>query len=257
MKPRELILCAWLLALPGLAGAAPSAQAILAASDTIRNPDKPFALTVTLVEYRNAKQTDSNTLTVYSKADAGSGQFRSLIRFVAPARDANKLMLKSGNDLWFFDPSSKASIRLSPQQRLLGQAANGDVVTVNLAKDYRAQIAAEESVQDGDRQMRRCYKLALAAVAPDVTYHHIETWIDALNNRPVKARFYTESGQLLKTAYYRRFQPQLGGERPTETVIIDGLDPNWVTVMRYSDYAWRDVPEAWLQRDYLPRFKPE
>jgi hypothetical protein len=27
--------------------------------------------------------------------------------------------------------------------------------------------------------------------------------------------------------------------------------------MRYTEYAWRDVPEAWLQRDYLPRFKPE
>jgi hypothetical protein len=40
-------------------------------------------------------------------------------------------------------------------------------------------------------------------------------------------------------------------------VIIDGLDHAWVTIMRYSDYAWRDVPETWLQRDYLPRFKPE
>ena len=39
-------------------------------------------------------------------------------------------------------------------------------------------------------------------------------------------------------------------------VIIDGLDPGWVTVMRYQDFAWRDVPEAWLQRDYLPRYKP-
>lgn len=257
MKLKQLILCAWLIALIHVAGAAPSAQAILAASDAIRNPDKPFALTVTLVEYRNAKQTDSNTLTVYSKADPNSGQFRSLIRFAAPARDANKMMLKSGNDLWFFDPNSKASIRLSPQQRLLGQAANGDVVTVNLAKDYQAKIAAEESIQDGERQTRRCYKLALAAVAADVTYHHIEMWIDASNSRPVKARFYTESGQLLKTAYYRRYQAQLGGERPTETVIIDGLDPNWVTVMRYGDYAWREVPEAWLQRDYLPRFRPE
>jgi hypothetical protein len=257
MKFSRVIGLALLIGSAGAAGAAPSAQAILAASDAIRNPGKPFALTVTLVEYRNARQVDGNTLTVYSKADANSGQFRSLIRFVAPARDANKLMLKSGNDLWFFDPSSKASIRLSPQQRLLGQAANGDVVTVNLAKDYQAKLEAEESVLDGDRQNRRCYKLALAAVSADVTYHHIEMWIDASNSRPVKARFYTESGQLLKTAYYRRYQAQLGVERPTETVIIDGLDPNWVTVMRYSDYAWRDVPEAWLQRDYLPRFKPE
>lgn len=257
MRILRLIGCAALIASAGVAGAAPDAQAILAASDAIRNPGKPFSLTTTLVEYRKGQQVDGNTLSVYSKADPNSGQFRSLIRFIAPARDANKLMLKNGNDLWFFDPSSKASIRLSPQQRLLGQAANGDVVTVNLAKDYQAQMAAEESVLDGDRQTRRCYRLALAAVSADVTYHHIEMWLDASNSRPVKARFYTESGQLLKTAYYRRYQAQLGVERPTETVIIDGLDPNWVTVMRFGDYAWREVPEAWLQRDYLPRFKPE
>jgi hypothetical protein len=71
-----------------------------------------------------------------------------------------------------------------------------------------------------------------------------------------EGRFFAESGHLLKTAYYRKYQPQLGRERPTEVVIIDGLDPSWVTVLRYSDYAWRDVPDAWLQRDYLPRFKP-
>ncbi len=257
MHLRRLLLCASMGVVPTLVSAAPDAQAILAASDAIRNPGKPFGLTVSLVEYRNARQAGSNTLNVYSKADANSGQFRSLIRFVAPARDANKLMLKSGNDLWFFDPSSKASIRLSPQQRLLGQAANGDVVTVNLAKDYHARLAGEETIADGDRQMRRCYRLALTRAAADVTYDHVDLWIDATNSRPVKGRFYTESGQLLKTAYYRRYEAQLGAERPTETVIIDGLDPNWVTVMRYSDYAWREVPEAWLQRDYLPRFRPE
>jgi len=241
----------------GAAAAAPSAQEILAASDAIRNPNQPFGLTVALIEYRDGKQTDSTTLAVYSKADPASGQFRSLIRFVAPARDANKLMLKSGNDLWFFDPASKASIRLSPQQRLLGQAANGDVVTVNLAKDYRAELLAEEDTQDGERQNRRCYKLGLAAVSPDVTYHRIEMWIAVAGDRPVKARFYSESDRLLKTAYYRRYQLQLGLERPTEMVIIDGLNPQWVTVMRYSDFAWREVSEQWLQRDYLPRFRPE
>ena len=245
------------LSIAVLARAAPEAQTILAASDAVRNPAKPFAVTVTLIEYRSAKQTDSNTLTVYSKADGTSGQYRSLIRFVAPQRDANKLMLKNGNDLWFFDPASQASIRLSPQQRLLGQASNGDVVTVNLAKDYKAELEADEDLTDGEKVLRHCHKLVLAAAAPDVTYHRVEMWVDTTSSRPVKSRFYAESGHLLKTAYYRKFQPQLGRERPTEVVIIDGLDPAWVTVMRYADYAWRDVPDAWLQRDYLPRFKPE
>lgn len=254
---RKALAGAALVAACAIAHAAPNAQTILAAADAIRNPGKPFSLTVTLVEYRSGQESDSNTLTVYSKADPASGQFRSLLRFVAPARDANKLMLKSGNDLWFHDPSSKASIRISPQQRLLGQASNGDVVTVNLAKDYDAKLAGEEDVQDGDRQARHCHKLDLTAVAPDVTYNRVEMWIDAGNSRPVKGRFYSESGKLLKTAYYRRYQAQLGVERPTETIIIDGLDPNRVTVMRYADYAWREIPETWLQRDYLPRFKPD
>lgn len=239
------------------AHAATEAQTILAASDAVRNPARSFAVTVNLIEYRSAKQTDNNTLSVYSKADPNSGQYRSLIRFAAPVRDVNKLMLKNGNDLWFFDPASQASIRLSPQQRLLGQASNGDVVTVNMAKDYVAELEGEEDIVDGERVPRHCQKLMLAAASPDVTYHHVEMWVEAGSARPVKSRFFAESGHLLKTAYYRKFQLQLGRERPTEVVIIDGLDPAWVTVMRYSDYAWRDVPEAWLQRDYLPRFKPE
>lgn len=246
----------WLVA-AAFAHAAPDAQAILAASDAVRNPSKPFSVTVTLIEYRNSKQTESNTLTVYSKADNLSGQYRSLIRFVAPQRELNKLMLKNGNDLWFYDPSSQASIRLSPQQRLLGQASNGDVVTVNLAKDYKAELQGDEDLADGERVMRHCHKLGLAAVSPDVTYHRVEMWVDTTSARPVKARFFAESGHLLKTAYYRKFQPHLGIERPTEVVIIDGLDPGWVTVMRYSNYEWREIPDAWLQRDYLPRFKPE
>lgn len=237
------------------ARAAPDAQAILSASDAVRNPSRPFSTTVTLLEYRQGKQTDTSVLSVLSKADEKSGQFRTLIRMVAPERDVNKLMLKSGNDLWFFDPASQASIRLSPQQRLLGQVSNGDVVTVNLAKDYKAELLAEEETADGEKTMRRAYKLGLAAAEPDAPYHRVEIWVEVGSARPIKARFFAESGHLLKTAYYRKFQPQLGRERPTEVVIIDGLDPSWVTVMRYQDFAWREVPEAWLQRDYLPRFK--
>ncbi len=237
--------------------AARSPQDILAASDAIRNPDHAFGLTNTLVEYRQGKQTESSSLAIYSKADARGGQFRSLVRYVAPARDANKLILFNGKDMWFYDPASQASIRLSPQQRLLGQASNGDVVTVNFAKDYRAESAVEEETQDGERKPRRCYKLGLTASTPDATYHRIEMWVDVADSRPVKARFYTESGKLLKTAYYRRYQKAFGVERPTETVIIDGLEPDWVTVMRYSDWVKREVPETWLQRDYLPRFRPE
>ncbi len=241
----------------GQADTQPDAQKLLAESDVVRNPSRSFGLTTTMTEYRNGRQTDISTLQIYVKADTGSGRYRNLIRFVAPARDVNKLMLKNGNDLWFYDPSSEASVRISPRQRLLGQAANGDVVTVNFAEDYRARLVGDEDIDDGDKVSHRCHKLALTAAASNVTYDSLEIWIDTGNSRPIKARFYAESGQLLKTAYYRRYERQLEVERPTETVIIDGLDHQWVTIMRYSDYAWRDIPDRWFQRDYLSRFRPQ
>ena len=242
---------------PCTAWAAPSADEILATSDAIRNPGKPFSVTVTLTEFQAGKQVDNSTLTSYSRTQQPSGQFASLIRFELPARDTGKLMLKNGNDLWFYDPVAKASVRLSPQQRLLGQASNGDVATVNLAKDYKPTLSGQEEIQDGERQKRTAHKLTLAAVSPDVTYANIEMWVNVENNRPIKARFFSESGRLLKTAYYRRYQPQLGAERPTETVIIDGINPQSVTIMRFSDYMARTIPDTWMQRDFLPRFQPD
>jgi len=233
------------------------AQKILAASDAVRNPSKPFGLSIVLTEYRNAKEVDSNTLAIYSKLDAQSGQYRTLVSYMGPPRDAGKLVLQSGFEMWFYDPSSEASIRISPQQRLLGQASTGDVVTVNFAHDYRATSAALEDITDGDHTPRHCYKLTLGAAVPNATYHRIELWVEQSSNRPVKGRFYSDSDRLLKTAFYRRFEPQLGNERPMEIVIIDGLTPTWVTIMRYSNYAWREIPDSWLQRDYLPRFRPE
>lgn len=236
---------------------APNAQAMLQASDKVRNTDRAFSVVVTLIEYRNGQQTDTSTLASYAKSDPHSGQFRTLIRFMAPTRDSGKLMLKAGNDFWFYDPASRASVRLSPQQRLLGQASNGDVVTVNFASDYRAALGPRDEIQDGERKKRDATRLDLSSVTDNASYRRIELWVDSSNNQPIKGKFYADSDRLLKTVYYRRYQKQLGADRPTETVIIDGLDPKWVTVMRYSDFNFRDVPESWMQRDYLPNFRPE
>ncbi|NWG75103.1 MAG: outer membrane lipoprotein-sorting protein [Rubrivivax sp.] len=256
MKTMSFFL-ATLFAFSGLVHAAPDPQRILAASDSVRNPGRPFSVNVVLTEFHEGKRVDGSSMVTYSRTLEQGGQFASLVRFVAPARDNGKLMLKNGNDLWFYDPSTKSSVRLSPQQRLIGQAANGDVVTVNLARDYQASISAEEDVQDGERRNRRSYRLDLAAATDDATYARIELWVDAENSSPIKGRFFADSGRLLKTVYYRRFQPQMGADRPTELVIIDGLNPQSVTLMRLSDYAPRDIPNTWFQRDYLPRFQPE
>src|SRR5258708_6308722 len=115
---------------------AETAQEIVAASDKVRNPGEPFRSTNTLTEFSAGKPRDQNVLVLYAKEDPATHQFRNLIRYTAPPRDQGKMVLLDGRVLWVYDPNSKPSVRIPPQQRLIGQAAIGDVLTVTPAIDY-------------------------------------------------------------------------------------------------------------------------
>lgn len=237
------------------ARSSPSAREIILAADEVRNPGQPFRLANTLVEYVGGKARDRVVLIVYAREDRQTRQYQNLVRYVEPPRDDGKMVLLSGTNMWFYDPSSKASVRISPQQRLIGQASEGDVMTVNLARDYQPELLGEESLQDADRKERSCWHLNLTGATPDAIYGRIEYSVERDSYRPVKGKFYSDSGRLLKIAYYRGYERQLGTARPTQTIIIDAVDSSLVTTMTTSDYRQQAIPDAWFQRDFLPRLK--
>ncbi|HEV2111831.1 MAG TPA: outer membrane lipoprotein-sorting protein, partial [Gammaproteobacteria bacterium] len=84
-----------LLALSGAAWAE-TAQAIIAKADEVRNPKQPFHTTTTLTAYVSGKERDQTTLAVYSKVDPSTGQFRNLVQYLDPPRDAGKRVLLGG-----------------------------------------------------------------------------------------------------------------------------------------------------------------
>jgi hypothetical protein len=235
----------------------PTPEEVLTASDRARNPDQPFRVTLTIVEYINNKARDRTGLIVYSREDKQTHQFNNLVRYAEPPRDTGKLVLQKGGNLWFYDPASKASIRISPQQRLTGQASEGDVLTVNLARDYAGTIVGEENLQDADHKSRDCWHVDLKAASPDAIYNRIEYWVERGTYRSVKGKFYADSGRLLKIAYYHKYEQQLEGMRPTEVFLIDAVNSNLATTINYSDYRFQDIPDAWFQRDYLPHLRAE
>ncbi|HEV2678701.1 MAG TPA: outer membrane lipoprotein-sorting protein [Aliidongia sp.] len=239
------------------AARAETAQDIVVASDKVRNPGEPFRSTNTLTEFVAGKPRDQNVLVVYAKEDPATHQFRNLIRYVAPPRDQGKMVLLDGRVLWFYDPNSKASVRISPQQRLIGQAAIGDVLTVNFAVDYSGTLLGDETIQDASRKDRQCWHLDMKAANDQAVYNRVEYWVEHGTNYPVKAKFYSDSGRLLKILYYRGFEEQLGRIRPTEAVIIDAVDTSLVTTFKFGDFHAQAIPDAWFQRDYLPRLQPE
>jgi outer membrane lipoprotein-sorting protein len=253
--PAVLLLLALFVA--GVPALAQTPREIIAGADTVRNPGQPFRATDTLTEYVSGKPKDQDQLVVYAKEDPATHQFRNLVRYVEPPRDAGKMALFDNRNLWFYDPSSKASVRISPQQRLIGQAAIGDVLTVNLVVDYAGTLLGDETITDAEHQQRTCWHLDLKAVTDTAIYNRVEYWVEHGSFHPVKAKFYSDSGRLLKILYYRGYREQLGAVRPSEAIIIDAVDSSLVTSIAFGDQRFQDIPEAWFQRDYLPRLRAE
>lgn len=256
-SPLRIALALLLFAVAGGPGpaAAQTVQEIIAGADKVRNPGEPFRSTNTLTEYVAGHARNQNQLVIYAKEDPATRQFRNLVRYVEPPRDAGKMVLLDGHNLWFYDPASKASVRISAQQRLVGQAAIGDVLTVNFVVDYAGTLLGDETIADAERQSRTTWHLDLKAVTETATYNRIEYWVEHGSFRPIKAKFYTDSGRLMKILYYRAFALRLGAMRPTEAVIIDAIDSSLVTTVAFGDLRFQDIPEAWFQRDALPRIR--
>jgi len=253
--PTAAVAVALALFAAGRLAQAQTAQEIVAATDKVRNPAQPFRTTLKLTEYVAGKERDHDSLAVFSKEDPSTRQFRNLVQYVEPARDAGKRVLLDGHSLWFYDPDSKVSVRISAQQRLIGQAAIGDILTVNLATDYTASLLGTERIDDATRQPRQCWHLDLRAANDLATYNRVEYWVEQGSFHPIKGKFYSDSGRLMKILYFRNFAERLGAVRPTEAIIIDAIDSSLATTATFGDYARQEIPEAWFQRDFLPRLQ--
>jgi len=235
--------------------ASPTAQEIVQKSDKIRNPSSSFYQKGLISEYKNAKKIDSMLISIYSKE--ASGQFKTIVRILKPKKDRDKLILREGNTMWLYDPHSKALAQISPQQRLMGQSSSSDVMSANFALDYDLKLDGMETIKDGSKKMRTCYKISMSAISDEVSYPFVEYWVDEENFYPIMAKFYSSNRDLLKKSYYRKFKKVLGKIRPTQVLIFDGVDMRKATKLEFADLKEKELPDFWFKKEYLSKFSEE
>jgi outer membrane lipoprotein-sorting protein len=219
------------------------AAAILARVDQRRNPLQNFVVNVELTSYSGGK-SESSKFRVF-----GKGSDRSVVEFVAPASDKGKSLLMLRDAMWIYMPSASRPIRISPLQRLMGQASNGDVARTNFTVDYNPTAVAEEEF-DG----RPAWVLELLAKDPTVAYNKVRLWVDKKSNDPLRADFYVVSGKLVKRALYREYGIMAGRRVVVSIEIEDLLRIGNRTVMRYANLEPRDNPEKMFTKDSLGKW---
>ena len=215
------------------------AASILEKSDAYRNALDSFSIEVELTSYEGSK-SESSKFRVY-----GKGSDRSVVEFVAPATEKGKFLLMLRDAMWIYMPSASRPIRISPLQRLMGQASNGDVARTSFTVDYAAKSVAA----DGDTWL-----LELEAKDPSIAYKRVQLWIDKTSYEPRRADFFVASGKLLKRAHYKKFGTMAGSRVVTEVEIEDLLRTGHRTVMKYANLTARSNADKMFTKDALGKW---
>lgn len=200
MRLPALLLCAASLAARGPEAA--RAEEVLAQVDRLRHPWPSFTVELTV-----ATAKASQRWRVAARED-GDARLDGL-----SDKEKGRAVLLRGDDMWLLLPGTKRPLKVTPQQRLLGPAAGGDVARTRFREDYRVAGMAEEPFEG-----RPCWRLDLVARRPALSARTVRLWVARNNGAPLQADFFLASGKLARTA---RFGP------PTEAAgrpVLRGLE---------------------------------
>ena len=236
------------LSLTVLSAQAQDAAALLKATDKFRMSADNLQVD-TQINVVNADGTPDKErrYTVFAQANR-----QSLVLMQSPAEKGQKVLML-GDDFWLLMPGSQRPLRITPMQKLLGDASTGDVATMSWADDYTGKLAGEEPC--GTSAQPVCLHLSLTSTRKGVTYQRIELWIGKVHHEPVRADLYVLSDKLAKQARFVMDKPA-NPTTVTEMVLTDQVSNHKTTHVRYLSRKPRQVPPEWLNPMFLVRNPP-
>lgn len=169
--------------------------------------------------------------------------FNSLAEFLAPANVKGQKLLMLDRNMWFVKPGLSKAVPISPRQKLVGGAANGDIASTNYAGDYEVIKSSDDTVNG-----EPCHLFDLRAADKKVTYDQIRYWVSKGRLLGLKAEFYTVSGKMFKTASFAYENSITVEGKPqafiSQIVITSAIVKEDVTTMSFRKVRIRKVPDA-------------
>ncbi|MEP7139738.1 MAG: outer membrane lipoprotein-sorting protein [Caldimonas sp.] len=219
-------------------------SALLKAADKFRMSGENMQID-TLISVFNTDGTPDKERRYLVFAQA---KHQSLVLMQSPAEKGQKVLML-GDDYWLLMPGSQRPLRITPMQKLLGDASTGDIATLSWAEDYTGSVVGEEPCGE---PAQSCLHLSLQANRKGVTYQRIELWIGKARHEPVRADLYVQSDKLAKQARFVVDKPN-APTTVTEMLLSDQLTNRKETRVRYLGRKEHVVPQAWLNPMFLAR----
>ena len=220
-----------------------TAAARLQAADEFRLDGQQARVDTEVTEFNQGTPINQRSYHVYLDGK------NSLVIFKSAAETGQK-MLMLDQQYWLIMPRSRRPIRITPMQKLLGQASIGDIATLSWQQDYR--IESSQTVTLNAATPRACLQLQLVAKTAGSSYQRITLWLAIEDNFPVRAAFYLASGKLAKLADFTA--GEINGKRRVVSMRLhDALQPSKATDIRYLAVTPQQLPSKYFNPVFLTR----
>ncbi len=208
--------------------------------------DEDAAKVVSLVSlYENNELDKTRQYNVYTRPNR-----ESLVVFKSPV-EAGQKMLMLGDNYWLVMPKSRRPIRITPMQKLLGEASVGDISTLTWSEDYQASYTEKTPLFVAGKSVTT-HRLKLSAATDGASYHQIDLWLQADNDFPLKADLYLRSGKLAKQAWFTAGERD-GLLRVVSMTLLDQIQPAKKTVIDYQQVMPMTLDAKYYNPAYLTR----
>ncbi|PCI51132.1 MAG: outer membrane lipoprotein-sorting protein [Moraxellaceae bacterium] len=224
-----------------------SVEEILEQADRFRLPTHSAQVMTQVRLFKTAEQIQRNSPHKESLYEVLiKPGHRSLILFKSP-RQVGKKVLMVEDSYWLLMPTSRRPIRITPMQKLIGEASTGDISSLTWSEDYQGVIAGE-----GQFEQRPTLILNLTAKVKSASYQTIKLEVDRTTYQPLHAYLYLTSGKLAKEAIYK-LGDQKESPRITQLILLDRLASNKRTIIDYLAITPAIIPDRVYNPAYLVR----
>lgn len=239
---KQLIIAA-LLAAAGHVGhaAAADVEAILKKADSFRLPDASAQLDTLVQTFKDGKPDKEKRYQVLVRPGG-----KSLVLSRSPG-EAGQKVLMSGDDFWLLVPGSARPLRITPMQKLLGEASTGDIANMTWAGDYSGAVVRELEV-DG----LLCLELDLTALRKSISYQRVVLHVAKSDYRPVHADLFAASDRKIKQARYG-VETRNGRTSVTRMTLIDEIQTSRETQVLVQSNKPRQFGDELFNPMYLSR----
>lgn len=194
----------------------------------------------------------SNTLDKTRQYNVYTRPNRESLVVFKSAVEAGQKMLMIEDNYWLLMPKSRRPIRITPMQKLLGEASVGDISTLTWSEDYQGEWVTSAIIKTPNGAEVTTHQLKLIAKTKEASYQTIDLWLDANNDFPIKADLYLRSGKMAKQAWFTQGLRE-GVTSVVAMTLLDKIQPNKKTVIEYQAISQQTLEDKYYNPAYLSR----